>query len=154
MNFFYHIFHRPDVSSTLFHHLSHLVFSVAIYVNVVICLSCSYTETSICSQDLFNNCKRSCRQWPSPDLAHLINLNDDLKIGIQLVAKCRVTRQNPCESLSTCFISQRTCTTLTLQRTRHLLAMHVSNNLWKSQNSDFTVFRVSLVVHSGLNPYY
>ena len=36
-----HIFHRPDISSTLFHHLSHFVFSVAIYVNVVIRLLCS-----------------------------------------------------------------------------------------------------------------
>ena len=36
-----HVFHRHYVSNTLVHHLSHLVFSVAIYLNEVICLSCS-----------------------------------------------------------------------------------------------------------------
>ena len=39
-----HIFHRSDVSNTLFHHLSHLVSSVAVYLNEVICLPCSWQK--------------------------------------------------------------------------------------------------------------
>ena len=109
---------------------------------------------SKCSQDYFNFCKSSGRKRQYPDSTQLINLIDDFKIEIQHVAKSRTTRQKRCQTPCTSSISQRTCTTLILLRTRHLLALYVSNNLWNIQNSHFTVFKVWLLVHTGLNPYY